>query len=75
MKALKTATEDLKETIYNNISKRAAQILREDLEALGPIRISDIERAQSEIVQVAMRLAEQGQIVVGRGGGGEDQYV
>jgi len=74
LKALKTASEPLREKIYANISKRAAQILMEDLSALGPVRVSDIEKAQSDIVQVAMRLAEQGQIVIGRGGG-EDQFV
>ena len=66
--ALKTAPEEIKVKIFKNISKRAADMLRDDLAALGPLRISDVEAAQQEIVNVAKRLETEGKIMISRGG-------
>lgn len=70
--AMRGADEALKEKIYSNMSKRAAEMLREDLAAAAPARVSDVERAQREILQVARRLAEAGEINLGGGG---DEFV
>jgi flagellar motor switch protein FliG len=72
--ALKTAPDEIKDKIFKNISKRAADLLREDLEAMGPLRLSDVEAAQQEIVNVAKRLEAEGKIMISRGGG-EDALV
>jgi flagellar motor switch protein FliG len=68
--ALKGADTALQEKIFKNMSKRAAELLRDDLEAKGPVRVSEVEGAQKEILSVARRLADEGEIVLG--GGGED---
>lgn len=65
--ALKIVSDDIKEKIFKNLSKRAADLLREDLQVLGPIRLSDVEAAQQEIVNIAKKLEEQGKIIVNRG--------
>ena len=72
--ALKTASEDLKSKILNNVSERAAAMIMEDLEVMGPVRLSDVERAQQSITRVARRLEKEGKIVIG-GKGGEDSFV
>lgn len=69
--ALKGAEEGLKEKILKNMSKRAAEMLREDMEARGPVRLSEVETAQKEIISTARRLADEGDIVLG-GSGGEE---
>ncbi len=66
--ALKTAPEEIKDKIFKNISKRASDILKDDLEALGPVRLSDVEGAQQEIVNVAKKLEGEGKIIISRGG-------
>jgi len=71
--ALKGADERLREKIFRNMSNRAAEMLREDLEAKGPVRVSEVEAEQREILKIARRLAEEGQISLG--GGGDDEYV
>lgn len=71
--ALKSATQELREKIFKNMSQRAAEMLREDLEAKGPVRLSEVEEKQKEILQIARRLADEGQIVLGVKG--EDVYV
>jgi flagellar motor switch protein FliG len=71
MKALKGADENLKEKILKNMSKRAAEMLADDLEAMGPVRVSEVETAQKEILSTARRLSDAGEIMLG-GGGGED---
>lgn len=71
--ALKGADETVKSKFFGNMSKRAAEMLREDLEAKGPVRISDVELAQKEILAVARRMAEAGEIALGGKGG--DGYV
>jgi flagellar motor switch protein FliG len=71
--ALKGADETLKEKIFKNMSKRAAETLRDDLEAKGPVRVSEVEAAQKEILTVVRRMAESADIVLGGGGG--DEFV
>ncbi|TAK89949.1 MAG: flagellar motor switch protein FliG [Burkholderiaceae bacterium] len=71
--ALKGASQDIREKIFRNMSSRAAEMLRDDLESKGPVKLSDVEREQKEILKVVRRLAEEGQIVLG--GKGEEQYV
>lgn len=71
--ALKGAKEELREKIFKNMSQRAADMMREDLEAKGPVRLSEVEANQKEILSVVRRLAEEGQIILG--GKGEDQFV
>jgi flagellar motor switch protein FliG len=71
MKALKGTDENLKEKILKNMSKRAAELLVDDLEAMGPVRVSEVETAQKEILSAARRLSDAGEIMLG-GGGGED---
>ena len=72
-KALKGCDDALKEKFFKNMSKRAAEMLKEDLQAMGPIRISDVEAAQKEILTIARRLADSGQIVLSAAGG--DNFV
>jgi flagellar motor switch protein FliG len=69
--ALKMASDELKSKIFKNMSQRAVQILREEMEAKGAVRVSDVEKAQMNVVRVARRLEEEGKIVVG-GKGGEE---
>jgi len=71
LKAIKGADAELKEKITKNMSKRAAEMLLDDLEAMGPVRISEVEAAQKEILSVARRLADAGEIMLGGGGGDE----
>ena len=69
--AMKGASEPLREKIFKNMSQRAAEMLREDLESRGPVRISEVENEQKEILKIVRRLADEGQIVLG-GAGGEE---
>jgi len=71
--ALKGAKPELREKIFKNMSQRAGDLLREDLEAKGPVRLSEVEAEQREILKIARRLSEEGQIVLG--GKGEEAYV
>ncbi|MCG0278393.1 MAG: flagellar motor switch protein FliG [Thermanaeromonas sp.] len=66
--ALKTASEEVANKIYRNLSKRAAEMLKEDIEYMGPTRLRDVEEAQQRIVQVIRRLDEAGEIIIARGG-------
>jgi flagellar motor switch protein FliG len=71
--ALKTASDAIKTKIFDNISQRAADMIAEDLEAMGPRKLSEVEAMQMEVVKVAMKLEEEGTIVIpGRGGGGDE---
>lgn len=72
--ALKTANDEIREKIFKNISQRAANLLKEDLANLGPSRLSDVESAQVEIVNIARRLEQEGKILIARGGS-EDALV
>lgn len=71
--ALKGANEELRDKIFRNMSQRAADMLRDDLEAKGPVRVSEVESEQKEILKIVRRMAEEGQIVLG--GKGDDQFV
>ena len=71
--ALKGASEELREKILKNMSTRAAETLREDLEGKGPVRLSEVEGEQKEILKLVRRLADEGQISLG--GKGDDAYV
>ncbi len=71
--ALKGADEAMKEKFFRNMSKRAAEMMRDDLEAKGPVRVSEVEAAQKEIIGIARRLADEGQIMLSAGGG--DDFV
>jgi len=69
--ALKAASEELKEKFFGNMSERASQMLREDLEVMGPVRLKEVEQAQQAILKVAKRLESEGKIVLGAKGGEE----
>ncbi len=71
--ALKGASEELREKIFKNMSQRAAEMLRDDLEAKGPVRVSEVEAEQKEILKIVRRLADEGQIVLG--GKGDESFV
>lgn len=71
--ALKGANADIKQKFINNMSKRAAEMLVEDLETKGPVKLSDVEAAQKEILAVVRRMADAGEIILGGGGG--EEYV
>jgi flagellar motor switch protein FliG len=71
--ALKGATPEMREKVFKNMSTRAAETLREDLESRGPVRVSEVESEQKEMLKVVRRLADEGQIVLG--GGGDDEYL
>jgi flagellar motor switch protein FliG len=72
--ALKTASEDLKAKIFKNMSERAAQLIQEDMQFMGPVRVSDVEAAQQKIVDVVRRLEDTGEIVIS-GRGGEKEMI
>lgn len=72
--ALKTASESLNNKVLSNVSERAAAMIKEDLEVMGPVRLSEVEQSQQKIIQIARRLEKEGKIVIG-GKGGEDVLV
>ncbi|MCP4343722.1 MAG: flagellar motor switch protein FliG [Desulfobulbaceae bacterium] len=69
--ALKIASEQMREKIFANMSARAADMIRDDLEAMGPVRLSEVELMQQSIVKIALKLEEEGKLVLGSGGGDE----
>jgi len=71
--ALKGATPEMREKVFRNMSTRAAETLREDLESRGPVRVSEVEAEQKEMLKIVRRLSDEGQIVLG--GGGDDQFL
>jgi flagellar motor switch protein FliG len=71
--ALKGTTPELREKVFKNMSQRAAEMLRDDLEAKGPVRLSEVEAEQKEILKIVRKLADEGQIVLG--GKGEEGFV
>jgi flagellar motor switch protein FliG len=71
--ALKGASPDIRDKVLKNMSQRAAEALREDLESRGPVRVSDVEAQQKEILKTIRRLADAGEIAIG--GGGDDAFV
>ena len=72
--ALKTASPELRDLIFRNVSQRAAEMIKEDLEALGPVKLKDVEKAQQGIVDLVRRLEGEGKLFISGGGGG-DQLV
>ncbi|EDP64016.1 Flagellar motor switch protein [alpha proteobacterium BAL199] len=72
--ALKGSSEELRDLFFSNMSERAAKLMREDMQSLGPIRLKDVEDAQQAMVQSAKDLSDRGEIVIG-GSGGDDQLV
>jgi len=71
--ALKTASDEMREKIFANMSTRAADMIRDDLEAMGPVRLSEVEAMQQTIVKIAMKLEEEGKLVLNKVGG--DEFV
>lgn len=71
--ALKGATPGLRDKMFKNMSTRAAESLKEDLESRGPVRLSEVEAEQKEMLKIVRRLSDEGQIVLG--GGGDEQFV
>ena len=72
--ALKTATEELRDKIFRNMSERASQLIKEDMEYMGPVRVSDVEGAQQKIVDVVRRLEDSGELIIS-GRGGEKEMI
>lgn len=74
--ALRTASEELKEKIFKNMSERAAALIKEEMEFMGPVRVSDVEAAQQRIVDVVRRLEDAGELIIqGKGGADKDMVV
>jgi flagellar motor switch protein FliG len=72
--SLKTASDELKQKIFRNMSERAAQLIREEMEFMGPVRVTDVEAAQQKTVDIVRRLEDAGELIVS-GRGGEDDVV
>lgn len=72
--ALKGTTAEMREKVFKNMSSRAADMMREDLESKGPVKLSEVEAQQKQMLQIVRRLADEGQIMLG-GKGGDDEYV
>ena len=72
--ALKMASEELKEKIFKNMSTRAAEMVQEEIQYMGPVRIADVEACQTQIVEIVRRLEEAGDVVI-QGRGGETSVV
>ena len=73
--ALKGAKAEVQELIFNNMSKRLSAMIREDMDFMGPVRRTDVDEAQQKIVNIIRRLQEAGEIIVARGGGGDEIVV
>jgi flagellar motor switch protein FliG len=72
--AMKTSPDEVKDKIFKNISSRAADMIKEDLEVMGPVRLSDVEKAQGEIIKIVRKMEEEGKIVLA-GRGSDDVLV
>jgi flagellar motor switch protein FliG len=73
--ALRTASDELKEKIFSNMSERAASIIKEEMEYMGPVRVSDVENSQQKVVDIVRRLEDAGEIVISGKGGDKDLIV
>jgi flagellar motor switch protein FliG len=74
--ALKSANDEVKEKVFKNMSERARQVIKEEIEFMGPVRLRHVEEAQQRIVAAVRRLEDAGELIIqGRGGGGEDQLI
>jgi flagellar motor switch protein FliG len=71
--ALKTASPELQDLLFRNVSQRAAAMIKEDLSAMGPVKVKDVEKAQQGIVDIVRRLESEGKIAVG--GGAEEAFI
>ena len=69
--ALKAASEEMRAKVYANLSTRAAEQIQEEIELLGPMRLSEVERVQEEIVETARKLEAEGRLTLDQGGGGD----
>ena len=69
--ALKGSTEEVQNVIFNNLSKRLAAMIKEDMDFMGPVRMKDVEEAQQKIVNIIRKLEDSGEIIIARGGGDE----
>ena len=72
--ALKGTSEELRNQFFRNMSSRAVELMKEEMEYMGPVKLKDVEKAQHEIVEIVRSLEEEGVVSIGAGGGGED-YV
>lgn len=72
--AMKASNEEVKDKVFRNISSRAAEMIKEDIEVMGPVRLSDVEKAQSEIIKIVRKMEEDGKVVIA-GRGGDDVLV
>ena len=73
IKALKTTSDEMKDKVFSNLSERASEMLKEDMEVMGPVKLSEVEEAQQEIIRIAKRLESEGRIVLAKGG--DDVFV
>lgn len=73
IKALKTTSDEMKNKVFSNLSERASEMLKEDMEVMGPVKLSEVEEAQQEIIKIAKRLESEGRIVLSKGG--DDVFV
>lgn len=73
IKALKTASDEMKNKIFSNMSERASEMLKEDMEVMGPVKLSEVEEAQQEVIRTAKKLESEGRIVLAKGG--DDVFV
>ena len=73
--SLRTASDDLKDKIFGNMSERAAQLIKEEMEFMGPVRVADVEAAQQKIVDIVRRLEDAGEIIISGKGGDKDMIV
>jgi flagellar motor switch protein FliG len=73
--ALRTASDELKEKIFSNMSERAAVMIKEDMEYMGPVRVAEVEGAQQRIVDIVRRLEDAGEIIIAGRGGEKDVIV
>ena len=73
IKALKTTSDEMKNKVFTNLSERASEMLKEDMEVMGPVKLSEVEEAQQEVIKIAKRLESEGRIVLAKGG--DDVFV
>ena len=73
IKALKTTSDDMKNKVFSNLSERASEMLKEDMEVMGPVKLSEVEEAQQEVIKIAKRLESEGRIILTKGG--DDVFV
>jgi len=76
--ALKTANEEVTDKVFRNMSERAREMIQEEIEFMGPVRLRNVEEAQQKIVGIIRQLEESGELIIegrGSGGGGEDEII